>query len=48
MLNVSNTRGEPVIYRTFLDNIEDDEKVYHAADPQDWLRRTADLVTGTH
>jgi aminoglycoside phosphotransferase (APT) family kinase protein len=35
---------QAVIYRLFLDSIEDDEKVYHAADPPDWLRRTAALV----
>ena len=34
------------IYRKFLDNIEPAEHPYHAADPADWLTRTADLVRG--
>jgi aminoglycoside phosphotransferase (APT) family kinase protein len=35
---------QAVIYRTFLDRIEPAEHPYHAADPADWLRRTADLL----
>jgi Ser/Thr protein kinase RdoA (MazF antagonist) len=33
-----------VIYRKFLDNIEPSERPYHAADPADQLRRTAELT----
>ena len=33
-----------VIYRGFLDRIEPDERIYHAADPVTWLRRAAGLV----
>ena len=29
-----------VVYRGFLDGIEPAERVYHAGDPADWLRRT--------
>ena len=36
---------QAVIYRMFLDNIEPSEHPYHAADPADWLRRTAVLST---
>jgi hypothetical protein len=36
---------QAVIYRTFLDNIEADEQVYHARDPAWWLRRAAELST---
>ncbi|MES2721626.1 MAG: aminoglycoside phosphotransferase family protein [Pseudomonadota bacterium] len=35
---------QAVIYRGFLDNIEPAEHPYHAADPVDWLSRTAALV----
>lgn len=35
---------QAVIYRGFLDNIEPAEHPYHAADPVDWLTRTAVLV----
>lgn len=35
---------QAVVYRSFLDNIEDDEQVYHAADPADWLYRAAALA----
>ena len=35
---------QAVIYRGFLDNIEPAERPYHAADPVDWLSRTAALV----
>lgn len=35
---------QALIYRTFLDNIESSERPYHAADPADWLRSTAQLV----
>lgn len=35
---------QAVIYRGFLDNIEPAEHPYHAADPADWLGRTAVLV----
>ncbi|HSK55063.1 MAG TPA: aminoglycoside phosphotransferase family protein [Jiangellales bacterium] len=33
-----------VIYRGFLDRIEPDERIYHAADPVTWLCRAAGLV----
>jgi hypothetical protein len=32
------------VYQMFLDNIEPSERVYHAADPADWLARTAALL----
>jgi aminoglycoside phosphotransferase (APT) family kinase protein len=35
---------QAVIYRKFLDNIEPSERPYHAADPADWLKRTAALL----
>lgn len=35
---------QAVIYRGFLDRIEPAEHPYHAADPADWLTRTAALV----
>jgi hypothetical protein len=35
---------QAMIYRMFLDNIEPDERVYHAGDPATWLRRAAELV----
>ena len=35
---------QAVIYRRFLDGIEPSERPYHAADPGDWLGRTAELV----
>jgi len=35
---------QAMIYRTFLDGIEASERVYHAADPADWLRRAAGLA----
>jgi hypothetical protein len=35
---------QAVIYRKFLDNIEPSEHPYHARDPADWLRRTAEIV----
>ena len=31
---------QAVIYQGFLDRIEPDERIYHAKDPADWLRRT--------
>ncbi len=34
---------QAVIYHKFLDNIEADERVYHAGDPAFWLRRAAAL-----
>ncbi len=33
-----------VVYQGFLDRIEPDERIYHAHDPLDWLRRTAALA----
>ena len=36
---------QAMIYRMFLDNIEPDERVYHAGDPATWLRRAAELAT---
>jgi hypothetical protein len=33
-----------VIYLTFLDGIEPSERPFHAADPADWLGRTARLI----
>jgi hypothetical protein len=35
---------QALIYQTFLDGIEPSERVYHAADPGTWLRRTAELA----
>lgn len=35
---------QAVVYRGFLDNIEPAEHPYHAADPVDWLTRTAVVV----
>jgi Phosphotransferase enzyme family len=35
---------QAVIYQGFLDQIEPDERIYHAADPATWLRRAAGLV----
>lgn len=37
---------QALIYRNFLDGIEPSEHPYHAADPADWLHRTAALVRG--
>jgi hypothetical protein len=34
---------QALIYRTFLDEIEPTERVYHANDPATWLRRAAGL-----
>jgi Phosphotransferase enzyme family len=36
---------QAVIYRRFLDGIEPSERVYHRADPADWMRRTVALLT---
>jgi Ser/Thr protein kinase RdoA (MazF antagonist) len=36
---------QAVIYQTFLDGIEPDERVYHEGDPASWLRRAAELAT---
>jgi hypothetical protein len=36
-----------VVYQGFLDRIEPSERVYHAADPAAWLRRTAALIRGS-
>lgn len=38
---------QAVIYRKFLDAIEPDERVYHAADPAIWLERAAALAAST-
>ena len=35
---------QALIYQTFLDGIEPSERPYHAADPADWLHRTAELL----
>jgi hypothetical protein len=35
---------QAMVYRMFLDNIEPDERCYHATDPATWLRRAADLT----
>ncbi len=35
---------QAVIYDQFLTQIEPDERVYHAGDPADWLRRAAALA----
>jgi aminoglycoside phosphotransferase (APT) family kinase protein len=35
---------QALIYRKFLDGIEPSEHPYHAADPADWLHRTAELL----
>ena len=35
---------QAVIYRGFLDRIEPDEQIYHAADPAMWLVRAADFA----
>ncbi len=35
---------QALIYRLFLDNIEPDERVYHAGDPAVWLGRAAELA----
>jgi hypothetical protein len=35
---------QALIYQAFLDAIEPSEHPYHAADPADWLHRTADLI----
>ena len=29
---------QALIYRTFLDHIEESERIYHRTDPADWLR----------
>lgn len=34
------------VYQNFLDRIEPDERIYHAHDPLDWLRRTAAIIRG--
>ncbi len=34
---------QAVIYQSFLDQIEPDERVYHASDPAEWLERAAEL-----
>ena len=35
---------QALIYQKFLDAIEPSERPYHAADPADWLHRTAELL----
>lgn len=35
---------QAMVYRRFLDGIEPSERVYHAGDPADWLRRTAAIL----
>lgn len=35
---------QALIYQGFLDQIEQSERVYHRADPSEWLNRTAALV----
>jgi hypothetical protein len=35
---------QALIYQKFLDGIEPSERAYHAADPADWLHRTAELL----
>jgi hypothetical protein len=35
---------QALVYQTFLDGIEPSERPYHAADPADWLHRTAELL----
>jgi hypothetical protein len=35
---------QAVVYRRFLDHIEPAERVYHAGDPVDWLRRTVAIL----
>jgi hypothetical protein len=40
----SDVRRQAVIYRGFLDAIEPDERVFHAADPGLWLARAALLA----
>ena len=35
---------QALIYQKFLDGIEPSERPYHAADPADWLHRTAELL----
>jgi hypothetical protein len=37
---------QALIYQVFLDGIEPDERVYHAADPAMWLTRAAELAGG--
>jgi len=37
---------QAVVYRRFLDQIEPAERVYHAGDPADWLRRTTAILDG--
>jgi hypothetical protein len=37
---------QALTYQTFLDGIEPSEHPYHAADPADWLHRTAELIKG--
>lgn len=37
---------QAIVYRSFLDNIEATEHVYHAEDPAAWLRRAAALEAG--
>jgi hypothetical protein len=37
---------QAVVYRRFLDHIEPAERVYHAGDPADWLRRTVAILDG--
>ncbi|MFL6005654.1 MAG: aminoglycoside phosphotransferase family protein [Gaiellaceae bacterium] len=32
---------QAIVYRSFLDGIEPSERIYHAADPADWLTRAA-------
>ncbi len=38
---------QALIYRVFLDNIEPDERVYHAGDPAVWLTRAAGMTSVT-
>ncbi len=35
---------QALIYQGFLDRIEPDERIYHAADPQTWLERAVELA----
>lgn len=36
---------QAILYRGFLDRIEESERVYHASDPARWLRRAAERVS---
>jgi hypothetical protein len=44
LLRPSAAARQALIYQGFLDRVEPSERPYHAADPGNWLRRTAEVI----